>query len=83
MEPSQEEEKSLDPWSRIQDEAFNRHMDSLYALTEEYEQNGDSQQAARIKAENTLLPVYRRELRKALLEYLQWMHAMNIRFYLL
>ena len=31
----------------------------------------------RIKAENALLPVYRKELRKVLLEYPQWMHAMK------
>jgi hypothetical protein len=29
---------------------------------------------ARIEAENALLPVYRKELRKVSLEYLQWMH---------
>ena len=47
------------------------------ALIDEYEQNGDSQQAARIKAENALVPIYRKQLRKVLLEYLQWMHAMK------
>ena len=52
-------------------------MERLDALADEYEQNGDSQQAASIKAENTLLPVYRKELRKVLFEYLQWMHAMK------
>ena len=32
---------------------------------------------ARIKAENALLPVYRKELRKVLLGNLQWMRAME------
>ena len=32
---------------------------------------------ARIKSENALLPVYRKELRKALSEYLQWMCALK------
>ena len=32
---------------------------------------------ARVKAENALLPVYRKELRKVLLAYLQWMRAMK------
>ena len=32
---------------------------------------------ARVKAENALLPVYRKELRKVLLENLQWMRAMT------
>jgi len=43
----------------------------------EYEQNGDSSEVARIKADNALLTVYRKELRKVFLEYLQWMHAMK------
>ena len=30
-----------------------------------------------LKAENALLPVYRKELRKVLLENLQWMRAMK------
>ena len=32
---------------------------------------------ARVKAENALLPVYRKELRKVLLENLQWILAMK------
>ena len=32
---------------------------------------------ARVKTENALLPVYRKELRKVLLEYRQWMRAMK------
>jgi len=56
---------------------LNRHLERLNALTDEYKKNGDSQQAARIKAANTLLPVYRKELRKVLLEYLHWMHAIK------
>ena len=32
---------------------------------------------ARVKAENALLPVYRKELRKVPLENLQWMRAMK------
>ena len=31
----------------------------------------------RVKAENALVPVYRKELRKVLLENLQWMRAMK------
>ena len=39
------------------------------------EGNGDSEKVARVKAENALLPVYRKELRKVLLNNLQWMRA--------
>ena len=73
----EEEEEHVDPWSRIQNEVCNRHEARLEALINEYEQNGDSPEVARIKAENTLLPVYRKELRKVFLEFLQWMHAMK------
>ena len=77
MESSQEEKEQIDPWSRIQDEVFSRYEVKLDALTDEYEQNGDSHNVARVKAENALLPDYRKELRKVLLEYLQWMRAMK------
>ena len=74
---SQEETESLEPWSRIFDEAEKRHETQLNALISEYEGNADSENVARVKAENALLPVYRKALRKVLLEYLQWMRAMK------
>ena len=75
---SQEETESLEPWSGIFDEAEKRHETQLNALiNDEYEGNEDSENVARVKAENALLPVYRKELRKVLLENLQWMHAMK------
>ena len=77
-ESSQEEDtENLEPWSRILDEAEKRHETQLNALINEYEGNGDSENVARVKAENALLPVYRKELRKVLLENLQWMRAMK------
>ena len=75
---SQEEEtENLKPLSRILGEAEKRHETQLNALINEYEGNGDSENVARVKAENALLPVYRKELRKVLLENLQWMRAMK------
>ena len=65
-ESSQEETESLEPWSRIFDEAEKRHETQFNALINEYEGNGDSENVARVKAENALLPVYRKELRKVL-----------------
>ena len=76
-ESSQEETENLTPWLRILDEAKKRHETQLNALINEYEGNGDSENVARVKAENALLPVYRKELRKVLLENLQWMRAMK------
>ena len=75
---SQEEEtENLEPWSRILVEAEKRHETQLNALINEYEGDGDSENVARVKAENALLPVYRKELRKVLLENLQWILGMK------
>ena len=75
---SQEEEtENLEPWSRILGEAEKRHETQLNALINEYEGDGDSENVARVKAENALLPVYRKELRKVLLENLQWILGMK------
>ena len=72
---SQEVTEHLNPWSRILNEAQERHEAQLNALVDEYERNGDSENVAHLKAQNALLPLYRKELRKVLLEYLQWMRA--------
>ena len=72
-ESSQEETEHFEPWSRIFDEAEKRHETQLNALINQYEENGDSENVARVKAENALLPVYRKELRKVLVGNLQWM----------
>ena len=74
---SQEVAEHLNPWSRILDEAQERHEVQLNALVDEYKRNGDSENVAHLKAQNALLPLYRKELRKVLLEYLQWMRVMK------
>ena len=73
----QEKTAVLNPWSRILHEAEQGHEAQLNALINESEGNGDSQHVARVKAENTLVPVYRKELRKVLLGYLLWMRAIK------
>ena len=50
----------------VVDETEQRHGDQLNALIHEYEGNGDSENVARVKAENALDPVYEKELRKVL-----------------
>ena len=67
----------LNPWSRILDEAQERHEVQLNALVDEYERKEDSKNAFHRKAQNALLTLYRKELRKVLLESLQWMRAMK------
>ena len=62
------------PWKRIIHKAMDRHRDQLERMTNEYQHNGGSEEIAAIKATNAMLPVYRKELRKVLLEYLTWMH---------
>ena len=76
-ESSQEETEHFEQWSRIFDEAEKRHESQLNALINQYEENGDSENVVRIKAEKALLPVYRKELRKVLVGNLQWMRAME------
>ena len=76
-ESSQEETENLEPWSRIFNEAEKRHETQLNALINEYERNGDSENVARVKTENAPLPLYRKELRKVLLENLQGIRAMK------
>ena len=63
----------VNPWSRILDKAQERHEVQLNALVDEYKRNGDLENVAHLKAQNALLPLYR----KVLLEYLQWMRAMK------
>ena len=63
---SQEVTEHLNPWSRILDEAQERHEVQLNALVDEYERKGDSENVAHLKAQNALLPLYRKELRKVL-----------------
>ena len=67
----------LNPWSRTLDEAKERHEVQLDALVDEYKRNRHSENVGHLKAQNALLPLYRKELRKVLLEYLQWMRAMK------
>jgi len=68
---SQEVTERLNPSSRILDKAQELHEVQFNALVNEYERNGDSENPlAHLKAQNALLPLYRKELRKVLLGYL-------------
>ena len=69
---SQEVRDHLNLWSCILDEAQERHEVPHDALVDEYKRNGDSENVAHLKAQNALLPLYRKELRKV-----QWMRAMK------
>ena len=57
---SQEVREHLNPWSRILEEAQERHEVQFDALVDEYKRNGDSENVAHLKAQNALLPLYRK-----------------------
>ena len=77
MNSSQEVTEHLNPWSCILDEAQEGHEVQLNALVDEYKKNGDSENVAYFKAQNALVPLFKKELRKVLLEYLKWLRAMK------
>ena len=62
---SQEVTEHLDPWSRILDEAQERHEVQLNALVDEYNRNGDSENVAHLKAQNALLPLLQKRTEKS------------------
>ena len=53
------------------------HEVQLSALVDEYKRNGESENVSHFKSQNALLPLYRKEPRKVLFEYFQWMRAMK------
>ncbi|KXJ10412.1 hypothetical protein AC249_AIPGENE19583 [Exaiptasia diaphana] len=71
---SSEEQEDIDVWARIQHQAMDRYQQEYEVLVQKYKQNGDSNQAAEIRANNALLPSYRKELREVLFDELKWMH---------
>ena len=59
--------ENWEPWPHIFDEAEKRHETQLNALINEHEGDGDSENVARVKAENALFPVYRKRATKSTL----------------
>ena len=65
------------PWSPLQDIAIVRLDDELQELITKYQERGEPISIAEAKAHNKLLPNYRKELRKVLMEKLEWMHELK------
>ena len=65
------------PWSPLQDVAIARLDDELQELITKYQERGDPISIAEAKTHNKLLPNYRKELRKVLMEKLEWMHELK------
>ena len=61
----------------MDNDAKKHHETQLNPLISQYEENRDSANMACFKAENALLPDYKKELRKVVLNYLRWMRAVN------
>ena len=67
--PKKKNPENLEPWSRIFDKAEKRDETQLNELINEYEGNGDSENVARVKAENAVLPVYNVKIQKDLIRW--------------
>ena len=63
--------------SFIHEAQERNEIHQLNALVDDNKRNGDSENVAHLKAQDAFLPLYRNDLRKVLLEYLQWMRAMK------
>ena len=77
QESTDSNEDSNNVWTRLQEEAINRHQEQWKALVMQYEGDGDAHEVAVTKASNALVPTYRKELREVLLEQLKWVHYLK------
>ena len=74
---SDHEEEEVDAWNRIQDQAIERHHQEFETLVQDYKQTGDNDEVAEARANNDMLPKYRKELREVLFQELKWMHQLK------
>ena len=61
----------------FQKQVEERHKEKLETLITEFQKIGDSQEVAAVKAYNSLLPLYREDLKDVLLEELKWIRALK------
>ena len=76
-EPEGEEDEQKNPWLGIREDVEERHKKKLEALITEFQKSGDSEEVAAVKAYNSLLPLYREDLKDVLLEELKWIRALK------
>ena len=80
-EPEEEEDEEPeggdDPWVGIREQVEERHKEKLEALITEFQKIGDSREVAAVKTYNSLLPLYREDLKDVLLEELKWIRALK------
>ena len=70
-EPEGEEDEEKKQWVGIREDIEERHKKKLEALITEFQKCGDSEEVAAVKAYNSLLPLYREDLKDVLLEDLK------------
>ena len=76
-ETEEEEDEEKNPWVGIREDVEEWHKKKLEALITEFQESGDSEEVAAVKAYNSLLPLYREDLKDVLLEELKWICAMQ------
>ena len=76
-EPEEEEDEEKNPWVDIREEVKEPHKKKLEALITKFQKIGNSQELAGVKAYNSLVPLYREELKDVLLENLKWICALK------
>ena len=60
-------------WKVLVDESTERHKGDYSTLVQEFLEQDETEEDAKILAHNQLIPVYQKELRKVLLEKIKWM----------
>ena len=76
-EPEGENDEEKNPWVGIREQVEERPKEKLEALITKFQKIGDSQEVAAVKAYNSLLPLYREDLKDVLLEDLKWIRALK------
>lgn len=71
------DDTELDVWKRLKVEAAEKHAEELGELVQKYIHGGDTDEVAKAKAINEMLPSLRKELRGVLFEHLKWMHYLK------
>ena len=76
-EPEGEEDEEKNLWVGIREDVEEQHKKKLEALITEFQKSGDLEEVAAVKAYNSLLPLYREDLKDVLFQELKWIRALK------
>ena len=76
-EPEGGEDEEKNPWVGIREDVKEWHKKKFEALITEFQESGDSEEVAAVRVYNSLLPLYREDLKDVLLEELKWIRALK------